>query len=115
MFHKMASPLFSADWGLLCTEDTLWGGNIIKQNIYPSIKDIRDSTPLPKENTVITEERYVLKCGYFPCVQLDWDFTFKRCVGCKLRRYCSPKCYKLDNKFHKEWCFIRPGQDTEEG
>ena len=74
-----------------------------------------DSTPLPEEFTVITEERYVLKCGYFPCVQLDWDFTFKRCVGCKLRRYCSPRCYKLDNKFHKEWCFIRPGQDTEEG
>ena len=42
-----------------------------------------DSTPLPEEFTVITEERYVLKCGYFPCVQLDWDFTFKRCVGCR--------------------------------
>ena len=25
MFHKMASPLFSADWGLLYTEDTLRG------------------------------------------------------------------------------------------
>ena len=35
MFHKMASPLFSADWELLCTEDTFRGGEYNKTKYIP--------------------------------------------------------------------------------
>ena len=72
-------------------------------------KNIPESTPLPERRNRVDEEKYVIKCGHFPCVHLDWTYVFKLCSRCKLRRYCSPTSQKLDWKIHKKECFLRPG------
>ena len=83
--------------------------DILDVKIVDSIyKNIPEFTPLPERRNIVEEEKYVIKCGYCPCVHLDWKFEFKLCSRCKLRRYCSSSCQKLDRKLHKKECFLRP-------
>ena len=83
--------------------------DILDVKIVDSIyKNIPEFTPLPERRNIVEEEKYVIKCGYCPCVHLDWKFEFKLCSRCKLRRYCSSSCQKLDWKLHKKECFLRP-------
>ena len=72
-------------------------------------ENIPESTPLPERINIVDEKQFVIKCGHNTCVHLDWEFKFKQCTRCKLRRYCSPSCQKLDWKLHKKECFLRPG------
>ena len=91
-------------------------------SVYSALKEILDektvdriyehipeSTPLPERRNVVDEEKYVIKCGHYPCLHLDWKFEFKLCSRCKIRRYCSPSCQKQDWRLHKKECFLRPG------
>ena len=94
-------------------------------SVYSAFKEILDektvdsiyenfpeSTPLPKRLNIVDEEQFVIKCGHNSCVHLDWEFKFKKCSRCELRRYCSPSCQKYDWKLHKKECFRRPGMEN---
>ena len=83
--------------------------DILDVNIVDSIyKNIPEFTPLPERRNRVDEEKYVIKCGYNPCVHLDWKYEFKKCSRCMRRRYCSRSCQELDWKDHKHECCLRP-------
>jgi hypothetical protein len=45
------------------------------------------------------------KCGNPKCTQYSTDdVPFKRCSVCKITKYCSPECQKLDWNAHKGPC-----------
>jgi hypothetical protein len=94
-------------------------------SVYSALKEILDGktvdsiyenipefTPLPERINIVDEEQFVIKCGHTSCVHLDWEFKFKQCCRCNMRRYCSPSCQKLDWKLHKKECFLRPGMEN---
>ena len=94
-------------------------------SVYSALKEILDGktvdsiyenipefTPVPERINKVDVKQFVINCGHFPCVHLDWEFKFKQCTRCKLRRYCSPSCQKLDWKLHKKECFLRPGKEN---
>ena len=57
--------------------------DILDVKIVDSIyKNIPEFTPLPERRNRVDEEKYVIKCGYNPCVHLDWKYEFKKCSRC---------------------------------
>ena len=82
---------------------------------FIDIPDRRNVDKLLKIDNVVPEEKFVIKCGYCPCVRLDWKYKFKQCSRCMVRRYCSSRCQKQDLSRHKKECFLRPGaRSTDE-
>ena len=77
-------------------------------------KNIPKFTPLPVRRNIVEEEKYVIKCGYCSCVHLDWKYEFKQCSRCKLRRYFSPSCQKLEWKDHKKECLLGSRMENED-
>ena len=88
-------------------------------SVYSALKEILDGktvdriyenipefTPLSERINIVDEEQFVIKCGNNSCVHLDWEFKFKNCSRCNLRRYCGPNCQKLNWKLHKKECFL---------
>ena len=64
----------------------------IAYSIYKNIPEFIDTPDrrnvdelLTREN-VVPEEKFVIKCGYCPCVHLDWKYEFKQCSRCLVRR-----------------------------
>ena len=65
---------------------------------------------------IVEEEQFVIKCGHKSCVNIDWEFKFKKCSRCLLRRYCSsPSCQKLDWVIHKKKLLLRTGVENTDG
>ena len=82
---------------------------------FIDIPDRRNVDELLKRKNIVPEEKFVIKCGYCPCIHLDWKYEFKQCSKCKLRRYCSSRCQKEDWSRHKKECFLRPrARSTDE-
>ena len=87
-------------------------------------KNIPEFTPLPDRGNIVDEEQFVIKYGHNSCANLDWEFEFKQCSRCNLRRYSIQSCQKLDWKLYTrsnafsilEWRIqtIRDGLDKED-
>lgn len=105
--------------------DLYWPMVFYFGSIYSALKEVLDDEtfnsvyesvpemPIVPGFVNVAEDNYVIKCGLPGCNNLDWNFNFKKCTRCKLRRYCSKDCQTCDWNFHKNECFLRPGLQQE--